>query len=58
MANISSLAYVHPEARLADDVRVEAFAYIDKNVEIGPGCVIMSHASVIGGTTIGPGNRR
>jgi acyl-ACP--UDP-N-acetylglucosamine O-acyltransferase len=57
MANISSLAYVHPEARLADDVRVEAFAYIDKNVEIGPGCVIMSHASVIGGTTIGPGTK-
>ncbi len=55
MADISPLAYVHPEARLADDVRVEAFAFIDKNVEIGAGCHIMSHASIIGGTSIGPG---
>lgn len=53
MADISPLAYVHPEARLADDVKIEAFVYIDKDVEIGPGCIIMSHASVIGGTTIG-----
>ncbi len=53
MSLISPLAYVHPDARLADDVRVDAFAYIDANVEIGSGCHIMSHASVIGGTKIG-----
>lgn len=51
------MAYVHPEARLAEDARIEAFAFIDKDVEIGPGCVIMSHASVIGDTTIGPGTK-
>lgn len=54
--NISPLAYVHPEARLAEDVKVEAFVFIDKDVEIGSGCHIMSHASIIGGTTIGPGS--
>ena len=57
MANISPLAYVHPGARLADDVTVDAFAYIDNDVEIGPGCRIMSHASIIGSTTIGPGTK-
>lgn len=53
MPKISPLAYVHPEARLADDVTVEAFVYIDAGVEIGAGSHIMSHASVIRGTTIG-----
>lgn len=53
MAQISPLAYVDPKAKLADDVRVEPFAFIDADVEIGPGCHIMSHASVIGGTSIG-----
>jgi len=53
MANISNLAFVHPQARLADDVRVEPFAYIDADVEIGAGSIVMSHASVIGGTKIG-----
>ena len=35
MAVISPLAYVHPDARLAEDVKVEAFVFIDKDVEIG-----------------------
>lgn len=50
---ISPLAYVHPDARLAEDVKVDAFVFIDKDVEIGSGCHIMSHASIIGGTTLG-----
>ena len=37
MAVISPLAYVHPDARLAEDVKVEAFVFIDKDVEIGEG---------------------
>jgi UDP-N-acetylglucosamine acyltransferase len=53
MAVISPLAYVHPDARLAEDVKVEAFVFIDKDVEIGEGSHIMSHASIIGGTVIG-----
>ncbi len=53
MAKISNLAFVHPEARLADDVIVDAFAYIDKNVEIGKGCHIRPHASILSGSRIG-----
>lgn len=53
MSNVSPLAYVHPDAKLANDVRVDPFAYIDANVQIGAGCHIMSHASIIGGTIIG-----
>jgi len=53
MSQISPLAFVHPHARIADDVVIEPFVYIDADVEIGSGCHIMSHASVIGGTTIG-----
>lgn len=56
MANISNLAYVHPDAKLADNVIVEAFAYIDKNVEIGEGCHIHPHASILSGARIGKNN--
>lgn len=53
MAKISNLAFVHPEARLAEDVIVDAFAYIDKNVEIGKGCHIHPHTSILSGSRIG-----
>lgn len=56
MATISNLAYVHPEAKLADDVIVDAFAYIDKGVVIGTGCHIHPHSSVLEGTIIGQNN--
>lgn len=55
MATISPLAFVHPDAHLAEDVKVDAFVYIDKDVEIEAGCHIMSHSSIIGGTRIGAG---
>lgn len=51
--NISPLAYVHPEAKLGDNVSVGAFVYIDKNVEIGDGCHIHSHTSILSGARIG-----
>ena len=54
--NISNLAYVHPEAKLAKDVKVDAFAFIDKNVEIGEGCHIHPHASILSGSRIGKNN--
>ncbi|MCH5237207.1 MAG: acyl-ACP--UDP-N-acetylglucosamine O-acyltransferase [Muribaculaceae bacterium] len=56
MAKISNLAFVHPEARLAEDVIVDAFAYIDRNVEIGEGCHIHPHASILSGARIGKNN--
>ncbi|MDE6299036.1 MAG: acyl-ACP--UDP-N-acetylglucosamine O-acyltransferase [Muribaculaceae bacterium] len=56
MAKISNLAYVHPGARLADDVVIDAFAYIEDNVEIGSGCHIHPHASILYGARIGKNN--
>ena len=54
---ISKLAHVDPSAKIADDVTIHAFAYIDKNVEIGPGCEIMPYASIIRGTRMGANNK-
>lgn len=56
MANISNLAFVHPEAKLGENVTVGAFVYIDRNVEIGDGTVIHSHCSVLSGARIGRNN--
>ncbi|MDR1742388.1 MAG: acyl-ACP--UDP-N-acetylglucosamine O-acyltransferase [Dysgonamonadaceae bacterium] len=53
MNTISSLAFVHPEALLGDNVVVEPFAYVDANVEIGDGSRIMTHAVVLSGSRIG-----
>jgi UDP-N-acetylglucosamine acyltransferase len=50
---ISNLAYVHPNARLAENVTVEPFAYISGNVEIGEGTWIGPHSSVFDGARIG-----
>ncbi len=56
MSNISPLAYVHPEAKLGENVTVNAFAYIDRNVEIGDNCVICPHVSILSGARIGNNN--
>lgn len=56
MAKVSNLAYVHPEAKLADNVVIDAFAYIDKNVEIGDGTHIHPHCSILSGARIGKNN--
>lgn len=56
MAKINNLAYVHPESKLADDVVVDAFAFIDRDVEIGAGCHIRPHATVLEGARIGRNN--
>ncbi|MFA6703172.1 MAG: acyl-[acyl-carrier-protein]--UDP-N-acetylglucosamine O-acyltransferase, partial [Dysgonamonadaceae bacterium] len=46
MNSISPLAYIHPEAKLGNNVIVDPFAFIDNNVEIGDGTHIMSQATV------------
>ena len=56
MAGISNLAYVHHEARIGENVTIEAFAFIDKNVVIGNGCHIHPHASILAGSRIGNNN--
>lgn len=47
------MAYVHPNAKLGEGVRVEAFAYIAEDVEIGDGTYIGPHAIIYDGARIG-----
>ena len=56
MTKISPLAFVHPEAKIGENVTVNAFAYIDRNVEIGDNCIISPHVSILSGSRIGKGN--
>ena len=53
MSNISSLAYVHPNAEIGENVIIEPFAYIEENVVIGAGTRIMPHACIMSGARIG-----
>lgn len=56
-ANISPLAHVDPSAKIADNVIIHPFAFIDADVEIGEGTEIMSYTSIIRGTRIGRYNK-
>ncbi len=47
------LAYVHPEAKIADNVVIEPFVTIDKDVIIEKGTRIGSNATILSGTRIG-----
>lgn len=53
MNNVSNLAFVHPDAKLADNITIDPFAYIDKDVEISDGCHIYPHASIRAGARLG-----
>ncbi|HEY9560239.1 MAG TPA: acyl-ACP--UDP-N-acetylglucosamine O-acyltransferase [Anseongella sp.] len=50
---IQPLAYVHPQAKIADNVVIEPFATIHKNVEIGEGTWIGSNVTIMDGAHIG-----
>ena len=47
------LAFIHPEAKIAENVIVDPFATIEKDVVIGEGTHIYSHAVVMDGARIG-----
>ncbi len=47
------LSYIHPEARIGENVTIEPFAYIGKDVVIGEGTWIGPHALVMDGARIG-----
>ena len=47
------MAYIHPNARIADDVKIEAFAWIGEDVEIGSGTWIGPNAVIMDGARIG-----
>jgi UDP-N-acetylglucosamine acyltransferase len=50
---ISNLAFVHPNARLAENVTVEPFAYIAGNVVIGEGSWVGPSSTILDGARIG-----
>ncbi|HQU76253.1 MAG TPA: DapH/DapD/GlmU-related protein, partial [Chitinophagales bacterium] len=47
------LAYVHPQAEIADNVVIEPFAFISKNVVIGEGTWIGANVTIMPGARIG-----
>ncbi|MGB4536515.1 MAG: DapH/DapD/GlmU-related protein, partial [Tenuifilaceae bacterium] len=49
------LAYVHPEAKIGDNVTIEPFAYISKDVVIGNNTWIGPNATILDGARIGNG---
>ena len=50
---ISKLAYIHPDAKLGNEVTVEPFAYVAGNVTIGDGTWIGPNATIMDGARIG-----
>ena len=50
---ISPLAFVHPEAKIGENVEIAPFAFIDRDVEIGDGCVIDASATICQYTKLG-----
>ncbi|WP_449727830.1 acyl-ACP--UDP-N-acetylglucosamine O-acyltransferase [Gilvimarinus japonicus] len=54
---IAPQAIIHPDAKLADDVRVGPWTIIGPDVEIGAGSVIASHVVIKGPTRIGKNNQ-
>lgn len=52
---ISPLAYIHPEAKIGENVEI-AFVFIDKNVVIGDNNKIMANVNILYGARIGNGN--
>jgi UDP-N-acetylglucosamine acyltransferase len=50
---ISSLAFIHPEAKISKDVIVEPFAYIAANVTIDEGTWVGPNATIMDGARIG-----
>ena len=50
---IQPLSYVHPNAKIADNVVIDPFVTIGKNVEIGKGSWIGSNVAIMEGARIG-----
>jgi len=57
MKDVHSTAIIHPEAELAEDVRVGPYSVISAGVRIGKGTEVGSHVVIEGPTAIGENNR-
>ncbi|MCW3107967.1 MAG: lpxA [Segetibacter sp.] len=53
MSKISSLAHIHPDAKIGDNVTIDPFAVIHGEVSIGEGTHVMSQAIIMDGSVIG-----
>jgi UDP-N-acetylglucosamine acyltransferase len=54
---IHPTAIIHPNARIAGDVEIGPYVCIEGVAEIGPGCVILAHAVLVGVVKMGSNNR-
>ncbi len=50
---IHPLTYIHPDAKLAPNVKIDPFTVVHKNVEIGEGTWIGSNVTIMEGARIG-----
>jgi UDP-N-acetylglucosamine acyltransferase len=50
---ISNLAFIHPDAKIGNEVTIEPFAYISENVVIGDGTWIGPNSTILAGARIG-----
>lgn len=50
---ISTLAHIHPAAKIGNNVKIEPFVFIEEDVTIGDGSHIMAHAVILKNTIIG-----
>ncbi|MFB6306574.1 MAG: acyl-ACP--UDP-N-acetylglucosamine O-acyltransferase, partial [Flavobacteriales bacterium] len=53
MQNANLNSYIDPDAKIADNVKIEPFTYIDSDVEIGDNTVIGPNVSIFSGARIG-----
>ncbi|GGZ02153.1 MULTISPECIES: acyl-ACP--UDP-N-acetylglucosamine O-acyltransferase [Shewanella] len=54
---IDKLAFVHPDAKIGNNVTIGPWTYVGPNVEIGDDCWVSSHVVIKGPTVIGKGNK-
>ncbi len=50
---VQSMSYIHPNARIGNDVEISPFCYIDEDVEIGDGTWLGPHVTIFNGARIG-----
>ena len=53
MQNTAALSVIHPEAKIAENVTIGPFCFIDRDVEIGEGSVIGPNVTIYPGARIG-----
>jgi UDP-N-acetylglucosamine acyltransferase len=49
-------AIIHPKARIGEGCEIGPYCVIGENVELGPGCRLLSHVVIDGHTRLGQGN--